>query len=108
MEVISLINQLLQKEYGLDAHGKKYNGTIGNRKIIWKLMLAPENKAQDTKRKHETNCGKVEDDTPVATLEISENEVNRRTKTTTKTMTKMKTTKTEMNNKGVDVAMRTK
>ena len=49
----------------------------------------PGKKAQDTKRKHGTYYGEVEDDTPVATMDISDDEVNRRMKsTTTKTITK--------------------
>ena len=66
----------------------------------------PGKKAQDTKRKHGTYYGEVEYDTPVATMDISDDEVNRRMKsTTTKNITK-KTTETATMRKGMAKEMR--
>ena len=41
------------------------------------MTLVPAKKERDTKQKYITNYGKVEDDTPMATLDISDDEVNR-------------------------------
>ena len=90
IEDISLINESVRKGYGLDFHGKESCGAIGNIKLICKSTLVPEKKARDTKRKHETNYNEIEDYTPVPTLDASDDEVNRRMKTMTTTITKTK------------------
>ena len=108
MEDIFLINESAQKGYGLDFHGKEYCGTIGKRNLSRKLTLVPAKKARDTNLKHEKNCGKIEDVTPVATLDISDDEVNRKMKTMTTTMAMAKTTDTTTTRKGKGAAMRTK
>ena len=65
---------------------KEYRGAIGKRKPIRKSNLVTEKNAQDKKRKHEIDCIKVKEDTPVATFDISDDEVNRKIKTMTTTM----------------------
>ena len=75
--------------------------SVGNRRSC-------RRRRHETKRKHETNCVEVEDDTPVATLDISDDEVNRKMKTMTTTTTTTKTTEMATTRKGTAVAMRTK
>ena len=64
-----LINESVRKGYGLDVHSKESCGTIRKSKFSWKLALVPDRKEQDTKRKYESDGGKVEDHTPVATFD---------------------------------------
>ena len=92
----------------MDVHGKESCGAIGKINISRKSTLMPENKSQDTKRKHERNYVKVEDNTPGKTLDISDNEVNKKMKTRTTTTTAMKITETATKRKSMDVEMRTK
>ena len=68
----------------------------------------PEKKEQDTKRKHETNSSKLEENMMVVTLDISDNKVNKKMKTMAKTMTTAKTKKIEKKRKGKAVVMREK
>ena len=71
-----LINEWVRKGYGLDVHGKESHRAIRKNKLIRKPIIVPTKKAQYTKRRHETNNAKVEEDLPVAKFYISDNEVN--------------------------------
>ena len=92
----------------MDIHGKESCVIIGNSKISEKLTFMPEKKEQDTKRKHETNSSKLEENMMVVTLDISDNKVNKKMKTMAKTMTTAKTKKIEKKRKGKAVVMREK
>ena len=109
MQDISLINNLVQKGYGLDVHGKEYRGAISKSNLSQKLTSIPMKKARGTKRKYEKNCDKVDYGTPVAMLNISDDKEKMNMKTMTKTMT-TKTTETDKTTtrKGTAVVMRKK
>ena len=108
MEDILIINKSVRKGYRLDVHGKESCGAIRKSNLSCKSTLVPENKARDTKCKHETNCGKVEDDMTVETLDISDDEVNRKMKMMTTTTMATKMTEMATTRKGKAGAMRTK
>ena len=103
-----IINETLQKEYGLGVHVKESRESIRKSNISQKLTLVLSKKAQYTNFKHKKSCVEVEDNTPVAMLDISDNEVNRRMKKmVTITMT-TKTAEIAMTRKGKAILKRRK